>query len=61
MTCDPFPTSIRALQCGCTVEALKDPSDYSPFADDIALHLDGPDAIPVCASWLILVGPIYSG
>ena len=46
MTYDPFPTLIRALQRGCTVEALEDPSGSSPFADEMALHSDGPDAIP---------------
>ena len=46
MTYDPFPTLIWALQCVCTVEALEHPSGSSPFADDMALHSDGPDAIP---------------
>ena len=32
MTYGPFPTLIRALQRGCTVEALEDPSGSSPFA-----------------------------
>ena len=45
ITYDPFPTLIRALERGCTVEALKNPSGSSPFADDIVLHSDGPDAI----------------
>ena len=48
MTYDPFPTLIRALQRGCTAEALEDPSGSSPFGDDMALHSDGPGpgAIP---------------
>ena len=45
ITYDPFPTLIRALQRGCTVEALENPSGSSPFADDMVLHSDGPDAI----------------
>ena len=44
-TYDPFPTLIRALQRGCTVEVLENSSGSSPFADDMVLHLDGPDAI----------------
>ena len=36
----------RALRRGCTVEAFETPSGSSPFVDDMALHSDGPDAIP---------------
>ena len=31
---------------GCTVKTLKDPSGSSPFANDMALYSDDPDAIP---------------
>ena len=34
------------MQPGCNVEALEKLSGSSPFADEIALHSDGPDAIP---------------
>ena len=46
ITFDLFTTSIWALQRGCTVEALEDPSGSSLCADDMVLHSDGPDAIP---------------
>ena len=36
---------IQALQSFCTVEALEHPSGSSPFADDLLLHSDGPEAI----------------
>ena len=36
---------IQALQRCCTVEALENLSGSSPFADDLVLHSDGPEAI----------------
>ena len=41
MIYDQFPTLIRVLQGGCTVEALEDhdPSGPSPFADGMARAL----------------------
>ena len=46
MALNPFQTLIRTMQPGCNVEALEKLSESSPFADEIALHSDGPDAIP---------------
>ena len=50
------PSLIRALQRGCTVESLEDPSGSSPFEDDMVLHSDGRDAISVYSLRSLLVG-----
>ena len=54
-----FPTLIRALQQGCIVEALENlnTSGSRSFADDMALHSDGPDAIPAMRV-MVNAGPL---
>ena len=56
MIVDALHLIVRECQRGCSALSGSQPTGSSGFADDTVLHADGPDAVPVMARMVPLVG-----